>query len=235
MVITCMAATTICMAGYITGGSLLADTDANQLENWMGVSDQNFVMVWSGEAGVATASSFHAAVDGIGPTISIYQITLHDSSVVRIGGRISKSWGGFGYAQDSTAFIFNLDSLEIQRLGRPETHDAYYRGAQTFSTFGAGNDIYGGGGILGTSNGAINSDQDTGYSYSWTYDQSQGQIAIAGDSGARSGDSGIDYRAWSVNSLEVYTYSEAIPEPSSIILIGLSAGGIFFMRRRRFF
>jgi hypothetical protein len=64
-------------ADSVTGGLLLTPEDADQFAFWLGVGDQDFTNIWSGTAGVSTAASFHAAVDGAGPTFSIFGIKVN--------------------------------------------------------------------------------------------------------------------------------------------------------------
>ncbi|WP_434052456.1 MAG: PEP_CTERM-anchored TLD domain-containing protein [Roseibium sp.] len=217
------------MASTVNGGSLLSSSDADQLETWLGVGPQDFTNIWSGGIG-ATAASFHAAADDAGPTISIYSITHNQLGNMRIGGYTTQSWGSdFAiYKSDPDAFIFNLDSGEIQRpTGVYNDLYAILAYEDYFPTFGGGHDLYGGRVTLGGS---------TPYSYSYTYDTSQGQITVAGDSGAYQGDSGYSYYGWSVNSLEVYTFQSAstvVPLPSALPLLAGALGIVGFMGWRR--
>lgn len=219
-------------AGIVTGGSLLASTDADQLETWLGVGDQDFTNIWSGTAGVSTAADFHAAVDGAGPTFSIYEAAFQNTTI-RIGGYTTLDWGGTtGYAYDSEAFIFNLDSGEAQFYQQYPQY-AVYRNGSYFSTFGGGHDIFGGTGILGTYYGDTSADWRDGYTYSHSYDQSQGQISVAGDSGYGGGDSGIFWDEIGVLSLEVYTIADAqnVPAPTPL---GLMVAGLIALGLRRY-
>lgn len=223
------ALTTAGSAGTITGGALLDDAGATQLETWLGFGDLDFTSVWYGATG-ATAASFHAAADAAGPTISIYDMTLNNGDRVKIGGYTTASWAGNTYKFDAAAFIFNLTTGEMQQQINGYYYGFYsiYAGVSYFPTFGGGHDIYGGGGTLG--GGA--------YTYSWTYDHTQGQIGYAGDTGAYAGDSGYSYYGHTVNALDVYTFAAAapptatIPLPATGLMLFGALGGIGALRLR---
>ena len=210
-------------ASTVTGGSLLSGTDANQLDTWLGAGDHNFTNIWSGTAGVSTATDFHAAVDGSGPTFSIYGITYTNGDTGRIGGYTSLDWAGNGYATDTSAFLFNLDTAEAQFI--QQNNASIYRNSTYFSTFGGGHDIWGGYNILGT--GAWG-----GYDYSHTYDHGQGRISVDGDSGSGwTTGYGSD---WTVSSLEVYNYNvSTVPVPAAAWLFGSALLGFFGFSRRK--
>ena len=101
-------------AGIVTGGSLLSNSDANRIETWLGSGDLDFTNIWSGSRG-ATASSWHAAVDNAGPTVSIYDVTYMNQRYL-IGGYTDASWSGANfYVSDTDAFVFNLTSMSFPR------------------------------------------------------------------------------------------------------------------------
>ncbi|KAB2542817.1 hypothetical protein AL035_05565 [Salipiger aestuarii] len=194
---------------------LLDPAGSAQLQDWIGLGDQGFTRIWQGEAGVATAAGFHAAVDGAGPTVSIFRITLHDGSASLIGGHSTIDWGtASGFHADPDAFVFNLTATEIQRPHSGVTGaQAIYVDPAYFPTFGGGHDLIGGIGTLGVAVRGSNVQQD-GYSYAYSYDPGQGQIALVGDSGSGWGNSGYGYDAWSVDALEVYSYMPRITDPT---------------------
>lgn len=223
-------------AGAVTG-TLLDQNGADQLETWLGVGDQDFTSIWYGTAGVSTAASFHAAADGAGPTVSIYDITLGDGSNALVGGYTAVDWESAGTYPDPTAFLFNLNTGEVQKT-QDIPQSAVIVHPNFFPTFGSGHDLVAGWGILGTNYGAIGSAND-GYSFSHSFDNQQGQITIAGDSGPGPGNSGYHYDHWSVNALEVFTFADAeiapVPLPAGLpLLIGaLGLTGLVARKRRQ--
>jgi hypothetical protein len=219
-------------AGTITPGSLIGAADADQLEFWLGVGDQDFTRIFTGAAGVATAAGFHAAADGAGATFTVYDIVLGDRTSALIGGYTTQDWGGpEGYVADAAAFIFNLTSGEAQfAQGTPQNE--IYRSSIYFPIFGVGNDIFVGYGTLGTCDGATTTYCD-GDSFSFSYDQAQGQITVAGDTGFGNGDSGLQSTHWSVRSMDVYTITPAVvPLPAGLPLLGGALACLMVLRRR---
>ena len=228
-----------------TGGLSRLKPDAGQLDTWIGTGEKDFSLLWSGVASTATSADFHAAVDGAGPTVSIYSITREDGSQTRIGGCTVADWGanaGAGvpdnpvdqsiFEFDDTAIIFNLDTTGIQTIRATSYTDAIYAHENYFATFGSGATIFGGFGTLGTCNDTLNAACDGYGNAGFTYGDDQGQIVYAGDTGGNNGSTGIDFRAWSVNSLEVFTVQDAVGVPAPASLLWLLGGLVLIARRR---
>ena len=137
---------TVVSANVIGGGAYLDQNGAVQLQAWLGVGNQDFTSIWSGEDG-ATAASWHTAVDNAGPTVSIYEMTIQDGSTAYIGGYTGSSWAGSGYKDDASAFIFNLTSGEVQRVVSGDGyagHKSIATSSSLFATFGSAFDLSGG-------------------------------------------------------------------------------------------
>ncbi|TXH00509.1 MAG: PEP-CTERM sorting domain-containing protein [Rhodocyclaceae bacterium] len=213
-------------AGVVTGGGLLSNSAADQLENWLGSGDLNFTNIWSGTVG-ASSISWHASVDNAGPTLSIYDISVGTSRYL-IGGYTDNNWyrsGSPGYQADNDAFIFNLTTGIVKRNSESLSSTAQYAiyaAPGHFATFGGGHDIYGGENILGA---PLNGWAFPGFSYG---------PYLAGN--IINGDPSVPF--FTVNSLETYTFAPApqsqdLPAPTPLALIGLGVAGIWFGRRSK--
>ena len=215
-------------AGVIdTSSTLLDDVGATQLENWLGQGDLDWTSIWYGEEG-ASSTSWHSAVDGVGPTVSIYQATNYLGEQILVGGFTTMDWSGSGYKADNSAFLFNLTTGEHQAVAFNNLH-SIYTNISYFATFGGGHDLHGGNNTLG----------NTDYTYSYSYDQSQGRIDIEGDTGSGSGSTGAPTASFNVQALETFTFtaslggeesSSSVPLPASAALLGLGLLG--FVRRK---
>ncbi|NOZ65362.1 MAG: hypothetical protein GXP00_02505 [Alphaproteobacteria bacterium] len=164
------------------------------LEGWLAQGDLDWTSIWYGVKG-DTSASWHAAVDGAGPTVTIYDIVRADGSHSLIGGYTALDWGGaFAWLNDPNSFIFNLTSPEIQYSQAGREWTSIFRNPNYFATFGIGFDLYAGASTLvggSTTTGSFAA--HSGYTYSDGYDRSQGQVSVAGDSGLFGGNSGIGY------------------------------------------
>jgi hypothetical protein len=87
-----------------------------QIENWLGQGPLTFTNVFTTTTGDGkTSQDFYHAVDGIGPTIVLYQVNVtRGNSAQLIGGYNPRGWDEFGdwhisdADSDRSAFLFNL-------------------------------------------------------------------------------------------------------------------------------
>ena len=224
---------TFVSANVIGGGAYLDQNGAVQLQAWLGVGNQDFTSIWSGESGELgdTAASWHTAVDYAGPTVSIYEMTIPDGSTAYIGGYTGSSWAGNSvYKTDPMAFIFNLTSGEIQRQVIGDSNDlvgSIFANNLYFATFGSGHDIYGGFDTLGS-----------GYFYSYGYEISKGSIGVTGDAGTAGGDSGYEFDRLRISGLRTFTFEPAtvvagVSAPPTIAILALSLLGLASRRFKK--
>lgn len=206
-------------ASIITGGALLNSADATQIEAWLGGGPVDFTNVWSGTTG-ATSVSWHAAVDTIGPTISIYQVSFN-GGILLIGGYTQASWQGSGYVSDPNAFIFNLTSGIMQTTKNVNGLNAILTGSYNFAQFGT-TDLFGGWNNLGqvytVAGSAGNADYGLGPGVS---------TSILG---------ATVFNGFSVLGLDTYSIAAgtapAVPLPAPISLLAIGFAGLSFNRRK---
>lgn len=228
-------ATLPCQAAAVVGGSdLLNATSATQLEAWLGEGSIQLTNIFDKEH-ADTSMTFHAAVDGRGPTFSIIEVTGVGSTVlstpVLIGGYNPQSWllplgtlDGWNYSPRDifrTAFVFNLS--QSRKFAQRQDMDTVNRGFfQTRNywllgpTFGAGYDLF------------VDQFLTTGGSYLFSY-------------GADS-DFGLDlatypaghFQNYRLGQIEVFAVS-AVPEPGThaLLLAGLAGLGLAAKSRSR--
>jgi len=216
-------------SGTVTGGSYLTDAYANQLESWQGLVDQDFTNIYAATVG-ASASSFHSAVDDQGPTYSIYDITYNGTQMY-VGGYTAANWGGNGYFEDNSTFLFNFSSnTALYQNGQNGSIHSIYSAPDFFATFGGGYDLFGGKNELGS---------NSPYANAWLY----GDGAVIGQPGhvinIVSGESLTSYSQnnaiFSVNGLEVYTAANAsvVPVPAAVWFMGSGLLGLVGYSRKR--
>jgi hypothetical protein len=212
-------------AGIIDSSSiLLDDAGATQLENWYGQGDLDWDSIWYGTTG-ATSASWHAAVDGLTETFSIYNVT-YDNSTYLIGGYNSGDWASPGYQHGlSTNFIFNLTN----NIMHDTTHGywglgqfATYSDASSFAVFGGAYDMSGGWNAIGANFGSSRSFG----TYNGVYGASaKGNIV----------DFGLYDVSYRVNALETFTVapSKSVPEPSTLAIFALGMIGLASSRFKK--
>jgi len=199
------------VAGLIdTNSTLLNQVNATQLEQWLGQGDLDWQSIWYGETG-ATAASWHAAVDDIGPTVSIYDVTYEGHNYL-IGGYTSLNWGEGSYKRGrGESFIFNFDNMKKWNISAGEVEIVSL--AKYFATFGVGIDLWGGKTIL-----------DVGSSFKGYYQYASDADVLLGEPG-RGG-------YFNINALETFTFSPAtqVPEPPTVVVFFLGVIGLASIR-----
>ena len=205
-------------AGLIdTNSTLLNDANATQLEQWLGQGDLDWQSVWYGTSN-ARSHAWHRAVDDVGPTVSIYNITYGGNSYL-VGGYTNLSWRKTGDGLKKgigESFIFNF--AKAKRWGVSAGNVEIVTDPYHFATFGAGHDLIGGFTGIGISKG---SNKIGSYNYSDRWD------SIVGFSSSRN--------YFKVNSLETFTFSPAtqVPEPPTLAVIALGIFGIVSRRNKK--
>ena len=213
-------------AGDIKGGSsLLDDRSHAQLERWHGAGEFNLTRDYALESG-HTAPDFHAAVDGMGPTFTLLQLTNTLGESYLVGGYNPQSWSstdGWHVTErdaDRTAFLFNMTEPAVYRQV-PSTYILPSQGSrQTLNraehgpAFGAGHDLF------------VNDRLDTAFSYQLTYGDPLGE-------GRSIVDRSVGVQLAQVDAMELFTLSP-VPEPAAAALWAAGAGmaGVALRRRR---
>ena len=197
----------VAKAGLIDVDSILLDNaGATNIETWLGQGDLDWKSIWYGSSG-ATSTSWHEAVDGVGPTVSIYDVSYNGNNYL-VGGYTDLDWGGNSFKTGGgNSFIFDLLGNSMFEFQQATGGQEIFGHNTHFATFSDGHDLYGGIDVLGENNG---------YSYDWAYtdgEEDAGQLI------------GVQGRNLTINALETFTFTtvQNIPEPSilAIFVLGI--------------
>ncbi len=240
---------------------LLTSSAEVQLETWLGMGDLVFANLFTKNASSDTTLAWHAAVDGLGATVSLMAVTDSGGGTFIIGGYNPQSWdSSSGYHvtsadADRTAFTFNLTTgvlLAQKPANYPDPNCA--QGApppgtpncgkfQTYNyslngpTFGGGHDLNVGFGLNGNvETGLLNVGYEEAYSYGdgLVYYDARGLLPL---NSYRCGPT-CGFDAFTISALETYTFAPAaapVPEPGSLLLLcsGLAAAAGRRLKSRR--
>jgi TLD len=219
-------------ASVIGGSDLLTGAYLTQVESWL-VNDPQltyngsltFTNIFDKQAG-NTSATFHAAADGMGPTVFLMEVTV-DQNTSLVGGFNPQSWSTSGYhlstnIADRTAFIFNLttndrrDQQAVNGIGQYQTYNDINYGP----TFGGSFDLYVQGNLSG---GHTNP-----YSYCSNPLQSD-CTSLANLLGL------FGFTGFQIGQLEMFTISEssATPIPPALPLYGTGLGIMALLAWRR--
>ena len=134
----------------VSGGSLLSNSNAEQLAAWFGSTGLNLANIYTFRPG-DTTMTWHTAVDNQGPTFTLISARVANSTgpYQLIGGYNPQSWQSLGgqvvtrNITDRTAFIFDLSTSVIQRQITATTDGQFqtYRDLSYGPSFGWGFDI----------------------------------------------------------------------------------------------
>jgi hypothetical protein len=228
------ASTLACMlAGFsaqaiaqTTGGdpSLLDQSSRRQLERWLGRGEFTFNNVYTLQPG-DDSLDFHSAVDAMGETFTLMQVTNAAGSSYLVGGYNPQSWSSTDLWHvterdwQRTAFLFNLTEPAVYRQV-PTTYILPSQGArQTFNrsdhgpTFGTGPDLF------------VNDRLDTALSWQVSYGDPL-------DEGKSIIDRSIGGQLVRIDAMELYTLAP-IPEPAEVGMLAAGLGLVGWRVRRR--
>jgi hypothetical protein len=236
---------------------LMTAAAESQLELWLGVGDVAFTSLFTKGPGQTTPESWHAAVDGHGPTISLFEATDLSGAMYVIGGYNPQDWDSSGTYHitrddiDRTAFIFNL-TLSLLREQKPADYEDLncaqgapppntpncgkfqtYNYAKYGPTFGAGHDLNAGFDLtqIGFDSRGETDTLDVGYEEAYTYGPS---LVYYNDPGLLPRNLSGGFDTFAVGALETYAVAPAalpVPEPATLWLVAVSVVAV--TRRRR--
>lgn len=221
LVVSIATVTPTYATSVVRGGSLLSNSNADQLASWFGASGLNLSNIYTFRPG-DTTMTWHAAVDNQGPTFTLITARVENSTgpYQLIGGYNPQSWQSLGgqvvtrNTFDRTAFIFDLSTRVLQRQITATVDGQYqtYRDLSYGPSFGWGFDI--GFRANSLSLGVLNQ-----FSYG------------GGSSGTANLFGALTSTAIEIGSIETYTFA-AVPEIPSMIGTAFGLSVLVWLRRK---
>jgi len=231
----------VAKAGVIDSESVLLDeAGATLLEGWLGKGDLDWNSIWYGSSG-ATSLDWHASVDGVQNTVSIYHMTYLGIDYL-VGGYNEKAWDTvsnnvYADGEPDNNFLFNLTTNKYFQTETPQDGCDDFQTinrSDFFATFGCGFDLYGGRNFI---DNPIRSEIDpiTGaFEYNGGYSSAGGGSYLE-DGNIFNGGGTANQR---VNALETFTFNTAqfvppttVSAPSTFTILAL---GFLGLAARRF-
>ena len=194
---TCLSSS--CVQLGFPGSKIIDATQGSKINTWIGTPGQLWKTCYVKPSTGASASAFHTACDGKGPSVTIAR--LNTAGVIRVvGGYNTTSWSAAGtYSGTSTGFLFSITN-DFKHDTPGTSSGAYwtYNSSTYGPTFGGGHDWY-------TDSALTSGYCNIGYNYKCrtgmgAYGSATCKVDFCGSSATSSGVSG----SFTIEALEVW-------------------------------
>ena len=205
----------------VSGGSLLSNSNADQLASWFGASGLNLSNIYTFRPG-DTTMTWHSAADNQGPTFTLITARVANSTgpYQLIGGYNPQSWQSLGgqvvtrNANERTAFIFDLSTLVLQRQITANTDGQF----QTYNDLSYG-PSFGWGFDIGFRANSLN----LGFLNQFSFG--------GGSTGTANLFGSLTSTAIEIGSIETYTFT-SVPEIPSMVGTAFGLSVLVWLRRK---
>ncbi len=138
-------------APYFPDSTIIDSNNMSLINNWVGSSQQRWVLCYKKSLHGSNVSSFHNNCDLRGPTITIASLNKGSSNARIVGGYAAASWGltSGSYYQTNNSFLFSITNTFKHSLYRNASNSLYMRNDYG-PTFGGGHDFYTGSNTIGS-------------------------------------------------------------------------------------